>query len=106
MIGPMLMSGLLGQMMTRSASQMASSTPGAACACFIPAKWMPRIPGSVRCLMRYSWKLHIAVAGFDDRGNGLIGHRQDAGFYAESDADGIPRLARKSFAIAASKSVR
>src|SRR5229473_2186564 len=55
-IGQMLISGLLGQMMMRSASRMASRTPGAGFADSAPAKRMPRTTGSARRFTRYSWK--------------------------------------------------
>src|SRR5260370_39208259 len=54
--GPMLINGLLGQMMMRSASWIASRTPGAGRADSAPAKRMPRTTGLVRRLTRYSWK--------------------------------------------------
>ena len=43
-------------------------------------------------------KVHVPVAGFDDGGNGLIGHRQDTGFDAESVTDRIGSLG-ESFAL-------
>ncbi len=43
-------------------------------------------------------KMHVPLAGFDDRRNGLVGHGQDAGFYAEGVTDGIGDL-RESFAM-------
>jgi len=43
-------------------------------------------------------KMHIAVAGFDDSGNGLIGHGENARFDAESVTNGVGRLG-ESFSL-------
>jgi len=43
-------------------------------------------------------KMHATVAGLDDGGEGLIGHRKNAGFHAESMTDGIGGL-RESFPL-------
>src|SRR6266478_436835 len=53
-IGPMLISGLLGQMKMRSASRMASRTPRAGNADSTPAKLIPFTIGSARRFTKYS----------------------------------------------------
>ena len=60
--GPILTTGLLGAIAMRSASRIASSTPGAAVALSIPPKRIARTSSSVRRFTKYSWNVSVPAS--------------------------------------------
>ena len=92
----MLMSGLLGQMMMRSASRIASSTPGAGLADSTSIKANAAHDGLGAALHQIFLKMQRAFVGFNDRRHGLVAHRKDARLHAEGHADGFGCVRERS----------
>ena len=76
-------------MMMRSALWIASRTPGAGLGVFYAVEADTFDDGFCAAFYEVFLEVERAFVGVDDCGDGLVAHGEDAGFYAERQADGF-----------------